>query len=331
MGLPVYSPQQLRKDVSGLFIEALMSPRPPTLVSQIATEVRSNSDRENYAWLGDAPSMVEFKDSLQHKGLSESDVDDTDGIANVGGTGSGYELVNKTYEATLKLRREDEEDQKTGGLTQRVNDLATRALYNPDKILIEKLVLGASSSGTCYLGTAATAEYAFSETHAARGQQTDTWSNIYTRTGTTTATAQADISGALTYLYTIKDEANEPMNHGLSSLFILYPPAMRQWITEAVSAGIVSSTSNVQFSDQNIKLIMCPRLAATHASNYYIGFNDPGIVRGLIYQNRQDPRFEKIGEGSDTFVDQRQVVYTVNHRGAAGFGLPQRLIYVYAA
>jgi phage major head subunit gpT-like protein len=330
MGLPVYSPQQLRKDVSGLFIESLMSPRPPSLVSRIATEIKSTSDRENYAWLGESPSMVEFKDSLQHKGLSEADVDDSDGTANTGGTGSGYELRNATYEATLKLRREDEEDEKTGGLAQRVSDLAGRAQSNPDKLLIEKLVLGGTSSGTCYLGTAATAEYAFSATHAARGQQTATWSNLYTRTGTSTATAQADISGTLGYLYNMKDEANEPMNEALNSIFILYPPAMNQWITEAVNAGIVSSTSNVQFSAHNIELIMCPRLTATSASNYYIGFNDPGIVRGLIYQNRQDPRFEKIGEGSDTYVDRREVVYTVNSRGVAGFGRVQRLVYVYA-
>jgi phage major head subunit gpT-like protein len=328
MGTPVYSPQQLRKDVSGLFIESLMTPPSGSLVSRIATEVQSNSDKENYAWLGDAPAMVEFSGQLQHKQLSESAVDDVDGISAT--AGAGYELVNKTFEATLCLKREDLDDEKTMGLQQRVKDMSARAMSNPDKLLIDKLVLGGGATGTCYLGTAATAEYAFSATHAARGQQTSTWSNLYTRSGTSTATAQADISGAIGYLYNMLDEAGEPMNEGLSSLFILYPPAMNQWITEAVNAGVVSSTSNVQFSANKIELIQCPRLTGTSAANYYIGFNDPGIVRGLIYQNRQNPQLEEIGQGSDTWTNLRQVVYSVNSRGVAGFGKVQRLVYVYA-
>lgn len=328
MGTPLYTPNQLRKDVNGLLIEALAAPRAPSLVSRIATEIMSTSDKEDLTWLGDVAAAREFKDSLTHTQLSEAVVDDTDGIAN--SYGAAYELTNKTYEITMCIKRDDWDDQKTGGLTQRVNDMAARIAANPDKLLIEKLVAGATEA-TCYLGTAATAEYAFSATHAARGSQTATWSNLYTRSGTTTATAQADISGALTYLYTIPDEANEPANDNLSQLFILYPPAMRQWITEAVSAGIVSSTSNVQFSDQNIQLIMCPRLAKTHASNYYVGFCDPGYVRGLVYSNRQGPKAETIGPGSDTWTDLRQTVHSVNHRGAAGFGKVQRLIYVYSA
>jgi phage major head subunit gpT-like protein len=323
MGTPVYAPQQLRKDVRGEFIESLMSPRPPSLVDRIATRFLSNSDRENYAWLGEAPAMVEFKDALQHKGLSESNV-----TATVGGAGAGYEIVNATYEATLCLKRDDLADEKTMGLKQRVQDLSARAVSNPDKLLIEKLVAGATD--TCYLGTSSTAEAFFSTTHAARGVQTSTWSNIYTRSGTSTATAQVDISGALGYLYNMTDEAGEPLNGQLSKVFILYSPAMNQYIREAVSAGIVSNTSNVQFSSYDIELIMEPRLTSTSAVNYYIGFNDPGIVRGLIYQDRQGPQLEEIGPGSDTWTNLRQVVYSVNSRGAAGFGRPQRLVHVYA-
>jgi hypothetical protein len=124
------------------------------------------------------------------------------------------------------------------------------------------------------------------------------------------------------------DEANEPMNEALNSIFILYPPAMNQWITEAVQAGVVSSTSNVQFSAHNIELIMCPRLTGTSTSDFYVGFNDPGIVRGLIYQNRQGPQLEEIGQGSDTWTNLRQVVYSVNARGVAGFGKVQRLVKI---
>jgi hypothetical protein len=329
MGTPIFAPQQARKDINGMLIESLATPGAPSLVSRIATEIQSTSDVEQLGWLGDVPAPVDFAGQLQHKQLTEAVVDDTDGVANT--YGAGYAVVNRTRELTLCVSRDNWEDQKTGGLTQRVNDMAARIQQDPDNMLISKLVLGATATGTCYLGTATTPEYAFSATHAARGAQTATWSNLYTRSGTTTATAQADISGALTYLYTIPDEANLPANGSLSSLFILYPPAMRQWIREAVQAGVVSNTSNVQFSGENIQLIMCPQLAATHASNYYIGFNDPGVVRGLIYSNRQAPSVEQIGPGSDTWTDLRQTVHTVNHRGAAAFGKVQRLVYVYSA
>lgn len=321
MATPVYAPQQLRKDVRGEFIEALMSPAAPSLVDKIASTMTSTSDKENYAWLGDAPAMVEFVDQLINKQLSEADV-----TATIGGAGAGYEIANKTWHSSLALKRDDLADEKTNGLKQRIQDLATRARYAKDKILIDTLV----ANGKCYLGTAATAEDFFSATHAARGAQTATWSNLYTRSGTSTATAQADISGAISYLYNMLDEANEPMNAQLSKLFIMFPPAMNQFITEAVKAGVVSSTSNVQFGAENIELIREPRLTATHASNYYIGFNDPGALRGMIWQDREGVSLEEIGPGSDTWTNLRQVVYAAIMRGNAGYGKPQRCVWVYA-
>jgi hypothetical protein len=320
MANPIFAPQMLRKDVRGEFIEALMTPREQLLIERIASRMSSTSDKENYAWLSEVYDMDEFVDGMPIHPLT-----DTELTAETGSDGPGYEVKNKTYAGALIFRRDDLADEKVGGYQQRIRDAAVRALRKPDGLLVAKLVAG--TTDTCYLKVGATAEAFFSATHAARGKQTATWSNLLTGTGTSVAQLTTDIGSALTVMYTIPDEANIPLNRDYGrQIFILHPAALEVPMRTAVLAAIISQTSNVGFSP-SIELIREPLLDLDSAVDYYIGILD-APVRGLIWQDREGVRLEEIGEGSEMWTNLRQVEYAVTCRGAPAFGRPQRLIKI---
>lgn len=322
MGLPTFAPQQLRKDVRGEFIEAEMVERPPFLYERIATIMQSQSDRENYSWLSEPYDMEEFVDEVKINPLT-----DTGETAQTGSKNPGYEIVNKTYAGGLLFKRDDLADAKVGGYRQRIQDQAAAALGYPDVELITKLVAGTTDA--CYIQVGATGEAFFTATHAARGKQSSTWSNLYSGTGTSVAQITADIGGSIGYLYNMLNEAKRPMNRYFRQVYVLYNPVHDVNMRTACMAPIVSSTSNVGFSPA-IVLIPEPLLSVLDSSNpndYYVGILDAPL-RGLIWQEREGVRLEEVGEGSELWTNQRQVEYVVTRRGAPGYGRPQRLIKV---
>jgi hypothetical protein len=290
------------------------------LIQRIATIFNSTADKENYSFLSEPYEMEEFIDIVQASPLTDPGV-----TAQTGNDGPGYELKNKTYTGKLCFGRDAMSDAQTNGYSVRIQDAANQAVWLPDSLLIANLIAGTSQN--CYLQVGATAEYFFSASHAARGKQSAAWSNLLTGTGTSVAQISTDIGSALAALYKMQSEAGTLMNNTLSKVFILHPAALEVSMRTAVLAAIVSSTSNVGFAP-SIELIREPRLDADSAVDYYVGFNDPGIIRGLVWQRREDVRLEEVGEGTSEWSDLRQISYNTSLRGVPGFGKPQRLIKI---
>jgi phage major head subunit gpT-like protein len=309
----------LRQDVRGEFIEAMMVDRGQLLYERIATVMQSSARKENYAWLSEPYEMDEFSDVVVAQPLT-----DTGLTPQTGSTDPGYEVVNKTYAGSLLFKRDDLADDQIGGYRQRIQDAASQAIMLPDSLLIAKLIAG--TTDTCYLQDGATGEAFFTATHAARGKQTATWSNLLTGTGTSVAQCTTDIGSALKALYTMRNEANVPLNQYSKEIFILHPVALEVSLRTAVYAALVSSTSNVGFKP-TIELISNPLLDADSEVDYYVGIKDAPL-RGLVWQEREGVMLEEVGPGSDTWTTLRQVRYAVTRRGAPAYGRPQRLVKV---
>jgi len=319
MGQPIFAPQMLRKDLNGILIEAEMAERPPFLYERIATILPTTSDKENLAWIGNPASMAEITDQMPINAIT-----DTGSTPQTGSDDQGYEIKVKTYGGALLFKRDDLADEKVGGYEQRIQDQYAVANGFPDEALITKLVAG--TTDTCYLQVGATGEAFFTATHAARGSQSSTWSNLLSGNGTSAANCVTDIGLAIAALYNMTNEAGRPMNRYFKKFFILFPPAMEAAIRTAVLAGVISSTSNVAFSPI-FELIPEPLLTGTSAADYYVGIMD-SPVKGLLWLDREGVMAEEIGPGSEMWTNSRQVEYAVTRRGAPAYGLPQRLIMV---
>lgn len=110
--------------------------------SQVATLVPSTASQEDYAWLGDMPSIREWVGDRVVRGLTES----------------GYTIKNKSYELTVGVKRERIEDDQYGIYAPLMQDMGLRVRQLPDKLVFGLLAAGFNTP--CYDG-----QYFFDSDH----------------------------------------------------------------------------------------------------------------------------------------------------------------------
>lgn len=132
------------KTFSTIFKEALAAAA--SQVDLVAMRVPSTGRSVDYKWLGNFPQMREWLGDRVIKDLS----------------GFHYELVNKSYEATIEVDRDDIEDDQIGVYTPMIQGLAQSAKVHPDILAFALLKLGFSTR--CYDG-----QYFFDTDHEVNG------------------------------------------------------------------------------------------------------------------------------------------------------------------
>lgn len=104
------------------------------MYTSVATVVPSNSSEETYGWLGDIPKLREWIGDRHIKSLSAK----------------GYSIVNRKFEATIGVKRDDIEDDKLGLYGTRFEMLGNSAATHPDEITFE--LINAGFNTLCYDG-----------------------------------------------------------------------------------------------------------------------------------------------------------------------------------
>ncbi|MBN8516227.1 Mu-like prophage major head subunit gpT family protein [Accumulibacter sp.] len=93
---------------------------------KVATLVPSTSKTENYGWLGQFPKLREWVGDRQVKGIAAS----------------GYQIINKKYEASIGVPRDDIEDDSYGILTPLFASMGQAAASHPDELVFPLLSAG---------------------------------------------------------------------------------------------------------------------------------------------------------------------------------------------
>ena len=175
------------------------------------------------------------------------------------------------------------------------------------ELLTNALVNGTSE--TCYTGEA------FFASHAARGQQTAAQSNLVTQTGTTTALITDDIASAREAMMGFLGENNQPLGEDMSSIALVYPPALDRQMREATRATIIGNTSNVSLDELAVTLVPNARLSGTA---FYV-LNTSGAFKPLILQDRDPFEITSQEASSDSGFRREQYLFKVRWRGVVGF------------
>jgi len=132
------------KTFSTIFNQALEAAA--SQVDLVAMRVPSTGRSVDYKWLGNFPQMREWLGDRVIKDLS----------------GFHYEIVNKPYESTIEVDRDDIEDDQIGVYTPMIQGLAQSAKVHPDILAFALLKLGFSTK--CYDG-----QYFFDTDHEVKG------------------------------------------------------------------------------------------------------------------------------------------------------------------
>jgi len=104
----------------------------PSYWEKVAMRVPSEGRSVDYKWLGDFPMLREWVGDRLIKDLSAFH----------------YEIVNKDYEATIEVDRNDIEDDQIGVYTPMIQGLAWAARQHPDMLIFGLLAAGFST--LCY-------------------------------------------------------------------------------------------------------------------------------------------------------------------------------------
>ena len=288
----LYSPTSLEKGLKVLFLEHFTSEA--SLAPQLCHIENSESDSEKYEWLGQAPSVQEFLDERRPIPLSSG----------------SYTITNKTWESTILVSRADLEDNRTGSVRRRIQQMAAAAAGHQNKLIIDALING--TSDLCYDGAAF-----FANSHPARGDNGG-FDNLLAGSGTTTAQFSADFAAAKAAMLNFLDEGGNPFHgDGVQGLTCVVPPALEKAARETLNSGMISNTSNIQVGAAD--LVVSPRLS--DADDWYLLRTDS--VRGLIFQDRLPIEFTALEGQTDTGFNRDQWRYGIRARYNVGYAHAQ--------
>ena len=292
----LYSATSLEKGLKTLFLQNFSAES--TLADRLCFVESSASDKEKYEWLGQAPQMAELVGERKITPLSST----------------GYELENTTYESTVSITRNHLEDNQTGSIRRRIQQMAQTASAHVNKLVINALVNGTTNTG--YDGAAF-----FANSHTARGDS-GAQDNLLAGSATTTAGLATDLAAAKAAMLNFLDEAGEPFHgDGDVALTVVAPPALEKNFREVLGAGVISQTDNMQSGMAD--LVISPRLS--DADDWYVLRTD-NLARGLIFQQRSPIEFSALESNTESSFLKEVYMYGVRARYAVGYAFWQSAI-----
>lgn len=265
------------------------------LVGVISSRETSDKPAEKYVMLDDAFAMELLRDELVVRGLGDAE----------------YSVSNDTYAIGLKVHRDHMKDDKLGLIMRRVQEMMVVAMNFPNKILTAALV-----NATSLLGFDGVSW--FNNTHPARGLGA-AFDNLLAGAGVTVDNIRTDVAQMITAAARVQNTAGEPFPSSRKDWVFMVPPDLVFNFTEALSAPIISQTSNVKFNKYNFKVEMSPRLAD---ANDWFGLDVSTPRKPLIYQEHSAVQPEMLGEGSDHWVKFEEALFKVRWRGGTGYNHP---------
>jgi phage major head subunit gpT-like protein len=264
---------------------------------KMAMEAPSEAALENYQWLGRVPAMKEWVDSKTLEQLR----------------GGGYTIINKDWESTIEVDRNDIEDDRLGMYRPRIAELADEGMRHPDELLSTARRTG--SATLCYDGQF------FYDTDHSEGMS-GVLSNRLTGTGTTTAQITVDFFAALAAMRNFKDDQGKPYirRAGPLDLLAVIPPLLERPFRELANATMISNTTNVLAG--TFQYMVDPYL--TDVNDWFLDYVG-APMKPYVVQMRKKPTFVALEDpnSSESVFMRKKFAYSVEARYNVGYGLWQ--------
>lgn len=292
----------LERGLRASFVKEWNAAENPSDIMPFVTETRSTAADEKYGWLGASPMMSEWVDERRLKALNSF----------------SYSLVNKDFEATLSVDRNEIDDDQLGNVNIRIADLAQKAkAAHPRKLFFAALMAG--TSALCYDG-----QPFFSASHSEGASGTQ--SNLLTGSGTSLEQILTDLDAAEAALQNFKDDIGEPINEGDMQLAVICPPALKaKFIKINQAEYITTGLTNVWKG--RITLILSSGRLNDSITDFYVANLAPGI-KPFIRQIRKPVTFSSLQGESEAGFMRKKYLYGVDSREVFGYGLWQKMVKV---
>jgi len=300
------------KNLIGLFDQHYEGALSANFSAEIGMPMPSDSETEDYGWLGAAPSLDELRgDDIGLDGFNKFT----------------YSLKNKEYAKGLVIKAKDRRRDKLGQISTRVQEFAQKAAEHWDSLTATLLLNGATSGYNSYDGTTF-----FSAAHAESGtsQVNALTSSHVADLDVTTATAPtADemakiIPKVLGKFFLLTDDKGDPINGNAKSFTILcgseaiWGPTLHALKAYNLTSGASNPVVSVMSDGYKFRVILTPRLS-TATSKFYVIRND-SVVKPFILQEEVPITPLMTDESSDQFKLKQRYIMNIYTSRAAGYG-----------
>lgn len=262
----------------------------------VCTVVNSTGADEKYGIIGSVPGMKEWVGDRTFETLRAGD----------------YTLANKEYESSVRIDKNDIEDDRLGMYGPVLENLGIEAAHHPDELLLTLITTGKSTA--CFDG-----QYFFDTDHS--WGESGTQSNDLTyaaASGTTPTEAEfrAAYHAARKAMLQFKNDKGKlfirPTVRPLPNLLLIVPPDLEQVANEAINKQLVSS------GETNIVLDK-PRIVTlgglTDATEFYL-LNLGQSLKPFVFQARRPLARQMKGLDDREFKD---VKFMADARYAMGY------------
>ncbi len=270
--------------------------------TRLALHFSSTQEAETYRWLGMVPQVRQWVGGRQIRPLSSQRVT----------------IVNKTWEATIRVDADEQRRDKSGQIMVRINELARRVATHPNKLLTTLILNG--ESALCYDG-----QYFFDSDHSegASGEQ----SNLITHDAATpsaptdTEMYEAIVKG-LAQILSFRDDQGEPLNEGAREFLVMVPMNFLASTLVALGGQTMEGTSNPLAAGEpfRVRWVANPRLTWT---DRFAIFRTDGTTRPFIFQEELPVQIQVLAEGSELEINENQHQYGVKAIHEVGYGFWQ--------
>lgn len=272
----------------------------PANWSKVAMLVPSTSAQNNYDWIDRFPKMREWLGDKVVQALKAHQ----------------YTIINKDYEATVGVDRNDIEDDNLGIYGPMAQEAGFSAKQWPDELIAD--LLNGAFAAECYDG-----QYFYDDDHPVGGTDAyaaTTASNLGTTalSAATLALAIASYGAARTAIMGFKDDQGRPL--GLIPNLLEVSPALEAYGKVLCYGDFLVDGSSNPYKG-SAELFVNPRITT---STYWFLHCTNRPVKPFIFQQRKAPVFVKQDDmNNDDVFNRRLLKYGAEARGNAGYGLWQ--------
>lgn len=229
-------------------------------------------------------------------------------------------LKSEPFEATLVDFIKNWVYDKTGLLSNRLQNFVGRSITHWDKLATDALLLGESAltyDGSAFFATHNTGLSGDIKNLVTATEVTAL--NVTTAASATTAEAADIIYGLLAHFQTFKDDAGEPIHEDLDSMLVMVPAVQYKAFAQAaiakiVTDGVGSRDNPLANSNLTIRVVANVRLTAATVIYAFALNGDPALI--LQQQGEVEPSSK--AEGSDFEHDTNQWEFGIKADRTAG-------------
>jgi phage major head subunit gpT-like protein len=216
--------------------------------------------------------------------------------------------VNRDFELTVEVERNDILDDQLGIYSPLAEMAGAQAKKLPDDLIVDLLRNGNAAASTTYDGVPF-----FATNHPINDGSGSTQANY----GTSTALTSANYDAKRALMAGYKGADGRPF--GVSAMTLVVPPQLEFTAKTIVNAPLnAAGATNVYAGSANVVVI--PELAVDALTWYLLDTRWP--VKPFAFQNRQPPKMlKKWSDNDDNVFFQKKYVMGVDMRCAGAYGL----------